>query len=392
MVNHELSQGQLREIFDQDILPDLHTNYGPFEKVEHPHFVILGGQPGSGKSGLQKEAYAELHQRGSTIIVEGDAYRKHHPQFNEFAASNDPLEMPHKTAQAAGAWVKMLMEFGVENRLNIVLESTMRQPEVVKNTVRSLSAHGYHTEAHVIAVKRELSEAGVYSRYEDLINQIGVTRYSPTEAHDAAYRGFPQSLDALQKDGIIEKIKIYNREGPVATILANGEMIRPGEDRQLVLPLGIGPSASEVINAERYAPFSSAQLVDLHLIWSSISKSKETRNAPASELEKMAAKKASAYRRLMLDPEAREIHARQLGFPLDLTPSQTFKLLDEELTYTRALVHERGVATPEEAKAIIETLVPNHHAREQDIERFLSIPSVPTEQITQRFERGISIS
>ena len=55
------------------------------ETVEKPEAVILGGQPGAGKSSMIKHFESLIADKG-TAVISGDDFRKLHPHFNQLYA------------------------------------------------------------------------------------------------------------------------------------------------------------------------------------------------------------------------------------------------------------------------------------------------------------------
>lgn len=51
------------------------------EKVQNPKAIILGGQPGAGKSLLHRIYKKKFNQ--NIAIINGDDYRKYHPNIKE---------------------------------------------------------------------------------------------------------------------------------------------------------------------------------------------------------------------------------------------------------------------------------------------------------------------
>mgnify|MGYP001587957694 FL=1 len=77
MSSHLLTQKEREDIFLKFILP--YTSKGITPK-ENPLGIILGGQPGAGKSnfiGHRKKEYPDM------AVVNGDELRRFHPQFGK---------------------------------------------------------------------------------------------------------------------------------------------------------------------------------------------------------------------------------------------------------------------------------------------------------------------
>ena len=60
--------------------------------VERPKAVILGGQPGAGKSKLSEIMQQNVFGDSSNVVkINGDDYREAHPQIREIGEENDKM-------------------------------------------------------------------------------------------------------------------------------------------------------------------------------------------------------------------------------------------------------------------------------------------------------------
>lgn len=123
-----LSPERNESIFRTDILPD----YLPETKrpAARPRMILLGGQPGAGKTAVLIASQTELEQSGPTIRIVGDDLRSYHPQFRAFQ-KQDPETASQFTQADAGRWTEKLLAAAAERQVNIVFETTMRTPENV---------------------------------------------------------------------------------------------------------------------------------------------------------------------------------------------------------------------------------------------------------------------
>ena len=64
-----------------------------------PKGFVLGGQPGAGKSNLIKMINAQLN--GNVLVVNGDEFRRYHPNFDEMQAQYGKDSAKH-TAEFSG--------------------------------------------------------------------------------------------------------------------------------------------------------------------------------------------------------------------------------------------------------------------------------------------------
>ena len=94
---------------------------GALQPIDQPVVVILGGQPGCGKTELEKIASDELG--GNVMVCNGDIFRDYHPQAETIKADFEAyyLELTVKTAHA---WNQGLREYCEQRRLNYILETT----------------------------------------------------------------------------------------------------------------------------------------------------------------------------------------------------------------------------------------------------------------------------
>ena len=168
----ELDEALLRRIFDERIRPWL-DGFGASSRLESvPLLVMVGGQPGSGKSGVNDRIVA---RHPGIVMVDGDALRSYHPDYRRLMRE-DPLRMPAETAQASGRWVGMSIDYLRGQRRSALIETTLRQPGVVRETMAGFQRAGYRTELHVVAVPLEVSRLGTVSRYVCLLSNRGGRR------------------------------------------------------------------------------------------------------------------------------------------------------------------------------------------------------------------------
>ena len=180
---------------------------------KHPVAIILGGQNASGKSALGEQFTLRYEYQGCGIVrIEGDALRDYHPKFNEYNNLDDKLMVAY-TAKDSGIWTSRLIVDASRSRMNMLIETTMRNPDVVCETVRRLFESGYDVQAKVLVVNYDKSLVGCYKRYEDLKSSRGAGRFVHDHSLIAAYMGMPKTLQQLQKEQHCSCIHLYTRTG-----------------------------------------------------------------------------------------------------------------------------------------------------------------------------------
>jgi len=238
---YRLSESEHQAIFERRIQPNIFANAQPSVL---PVAVIFGGQPGAGKSAAVDVAIEELDARGGCVQIIGDDLRDYHPKYATLMKADDKTAAFY-TDRDTGSWVEKAIAQAKEQRVNLVIEGTMRNSDVVAETMQSLREAGYQIEARALAVNPRLSEQGIMQRYEKQKESRGVGRMTTPEAHQAAYDGMLHTLDRIEKQKLADRVSIYRRGAEViySNELQNGHWLRP-------------PAARAAVEAERTRPMT----------------------------------------------------------------------------------------------------------------------------------------
>lgn len=245
---HQLPDAENARIFEEDIKPRI------FSRVvaqERPVAIIFGGQPGSGKSAAVDKAVGELAPRGGCIEIIGDDLRPHHPAYADLMARDD-RSAAFFTDRDSARWVERALVHAREVKVNVVVEGTFRNPEVVTGTMRAFRQAGFQIEARVLAVNRNFSLQGILQRYEVQKFDRGAGRMTSDAAHEAAYAGLPQSLALVEEHRLADRLTVYRRGAQrlYTNHLQHGEWKEPSR-------------ALEVLTAERERPLSLSESREL---------------------------------------------------------------------------------------------------------------------------------
>ena len=174
---------------------------------EKPLAFILGGQPASGKSKLAKEFIGKF-SNDNILFVNGDIYREFHPNRQELI--NNPLSYSKETQVFSNVFTENLIREAIENKYNIMVEGTMRNPQVPYNTAKMFKENGYEVEILAISAPSVFTELGLYNRYQEEINFQGWGRLAEIESHNSAVTGILSSLDLLYNEKAADKIHLYS--------------------------------------------------------------------------------------------------------------------------------------------------------------------------------------
>ncbi|MDD0927569.1 zeta toxin family protein [Xylella fastidiosa subsp. multiplex] len=228
---------------------------------ENPIIVLVGGQPGAGKSTASSMVKAELAMQGGYVHVDADRMR-------ERIRVGDTKPTSEQTQADAGRLVAVLRDQAIQGRRNIVEEGTFRDPDSTGKFVQALSERGYKVELFAVATSREESLLGIYQRHE-LQHAAGGTnpRFVSERYHDEAMQGFESTLarTAVQ----FERVRVADRSGEVlydSDIQSNKQ-----------------PNALEALAVSR--KLTDIKLAEITKAWSAVEAVARQRNASFAYLE-----------------------------------------------------------------------------------------------------------
>ena len=238
---YRLTEAEHQTTFDNDIKPDLFAGAKP---TSQPVAVIFGGQPGAGKSAAVDAAMRELEPRGGAVQIIGDDLRGYHPQYDRLMNRDDKTAAFY-TDRDTGLWVEKAIAEAKRQRVNIVIEGTMRDGNKVAETMKSLRTAGYEIEARALAVNERLSQQGIIQRYENQKADRGTGRMTTPQAHQAAYDGMPATVERIERDKLADRVTLFRRgaEAIYTNELNGGEWVKE-------------PQARAALEAERSRPMT----------------------------------------------------------------------------------------------------------------------------------------
>lgn len=275
---------------------------GNLTSTENPVAVIIGAQPGAGKSELQAIAQKELG--GNVMICNLDALRDFHPDAETIKRKHEAY-YPDITGDYAWKWRVGLMDYCVENRLNFIVEVTFADGPYINNMISGLRGKDYQVDLKLLAVHPLLSLLGTQDRYEQQKRENESGRMVIKEAHDDRYTKLVPTLITVQAESLYSKMQIYSRN--VASGLHS-------EINGVHLIATNPPNAVQVFHEVFDQPWPDKLTRFFEQKMQSIIQLKEARNAPQEEIEKFREEMQMAYaspRQLQQLVEQQELKAAQ---------------------------------------------------------------------------------
>ena len=193
---YQLSEHENTRIYRDRIEPILLATIQESGHAQ-PRLIMLGGQPGSGKTfRLRNPAEEELARVGGFISIDADEMRTYHPSAERLKNGDDRTAATHTHPDAA-AWVNHAIDTAIRERCHVVLDGTMGSPNSVLQRLKRFEDAGYAVEVRVLAISHRRSWINVLRRYEDEKSRRGAGRMTPREVHDEAYDGLVESLEQI---------------------------------------------------------------------------------------------------------------------------------------------------------------------------------------------------
>lgn len=179
---------------------------------EKPRIVILGGQPGAGKTALSEMVVQIIFETSLVTVINGDDYLDIHPRLCDIVRENEKL-LAYFTDPDVRLWTKCVFDKAIKNRRDIIFESTLRTPHPIAETISSLKQNGYAVTLAVMATPHAVSRLSMILRYEAQKEIKGFGRWTSPDNHDEAYRGLIETVRFLENNSPLDKLLVFNRSG-----------------------------------------------------------------------------------------------------------------------------------------------------------------------------------
>lgn len=176
---------------------------------KNPTAIIVGGQTGAGKGGLDVYSKKEFREQNvDSIVIDVDSYRMLHPKGDEIVKKY-PTLYNDITAQETSPIAKALLEETIEKGYNFIFEGTMKNTEILE-TMKKMPK-SYKKIVRVIATSPKESLLTAFERNEAQINTIGYGRFTKVDVHDFSYEGVAKTLKIIEESKVPDRIQIFTR-------------------------------------------------------------------------------------------------------------------------------------------------------------------------------------
>lgn len=192
-----------------------------FAKIsDEKRAYILGGQPGAGKSTF----YAGNGALSDYVVIDGDQCRRYHPKYRDIV-KYDLDNYANRTQPFVNRVIEQLISDLSADGYNIIVEGTLRNPDVPIRTCDLLKSKGYNTKLIVVTCDAEQSWQSTIRRAQ-LMQEMGEKpRLVPIDKYDTIVNNLPRSIDMVVDNGCFDSVSIISRNSEV--LYRQGDNCRP---------------------------------------------------------------------------------------------------------------------------------------------------------------------
>ena len=147
-------------------------------------FVVVGGQPGSGKTRLVSLAKNELES--NAVILDVIELMLMHPSY-EYISKNCPERTYMFLHKDAKRLEKEMITYLSDNGYNVINESTFRKSNFIINKSEEFHNKGYHVDLKFMSVPKLESYGSTFYRYAVALLNGDDARWVEKYGHEDAY-------------------------------------------------------------------------------------------------------------------------------------------------------------------------------------------------------------
>ena len=182
-----IPMNEIIEAFQKDIVSQ-----------NHPFLIRVSGQSGSGKSSQLVPAIQEVLEKVPYLKINVGAFAPFHPKYADWQ-KNDPDHMRENTNGFALKALVMFYKHCILNRVNIVFDMTLLEPEVDLYLMTLAKKMGYRIQVHILCVPRKVSDYFIMHR------QQMTGRFVKPSSSDYFFTALAPCLKGLTQSGIFDK-------------------------------------------------------------------------------------------------------------------------------------------------------------------------------------------
>lgn len=182
------------------------------EPVAKPTGIVLGGQPGAGKSVLTQFV---LQSDSNFIVINADEFRSWHHSYESIQDCYQK-DSAKQTGRFAGHLAEKILLRAIKGRYNLIIEGTFRTYEIPNKTMNKLKEAGYRTEVYLKTCPKAVSWERCLARYKIAQDAgEGQERFTSKEHHDLVVAVLPTNADVVMNSGLSDRMIVVDDNGQI---------------------------------------------------------------------------------------------------------------------------------------------------------------------------------
>lgn len=180
------------------------------ERTPNPKFVMVGGQAGSGKTGLVIKKNYEME--GGAIVIDQDEIRASFPKelYEKILREHDDREEYLILKPYVLKMRQTLVDRARDGGYNVIMESAMQAVDSFIPQIQSFKDAGYTTELSVISVPQIDCYLSTLNRYSHYLEKDGFCRRN-TKMDPQMQVKLHNNLVKLEQTGLFDNIDVFIR-------------------------------------------------------------------------------------------------------------------------------------------------------------------------------------
>ncbi len=217
-----------------------------------PVVVIVGGQPGAGKTKAADLVQAALGRRGGAVRIGRDLYKAAHRHYAAALAA-DVRTAGAKVRPDTSRWQTAVEEYVRAHGLDAVVESALADPDEFRASSAAYRRSRHRIEVVALATPEAWSQLGILDRFLTEAAAGAGGRYVSWDNHDSCAKNMLTTLAVIEAEQLADRITVVTRDG---TVLYDNELVDGAWRRR--------PAADKVVARGRSRPWTAPETAVFH--------------------------------------------------------------------------------------------------------------------------------
>lgn len=225
-----LSARESQDVLERVLLPAATKSAVPQDR---PVVVIVGGQPGAGKTKVADLVQTALDQRGGAVRIGRDLYKRAHRHYAAALAA-DVRTAGAKVRSDTGYWQTAIEGYVRNHSLDAVVESALADPDDFRTSSAAYRSSQHRIEVVALATPEAWSQLGILDRFLTEAADGSGGRFVSWANHDTCAKNMLTTLAVIEAEQLADRMTVVTRDG---TALYDNEFVdgawrrRPAADK-----------------------------------------------------------------------------------------------------------------------------------------------------------------